>query len=170
MNEEQDDNIMDQFVTINDSLTLFKMQISSIQKMVKSVETDIKKKMNNIKKEKKKDKPKNKRAPSGFAKPTKVTKELCEFMNKPEGTEIARTEVTKTLTKYIKDNNLMGKNEEDKQKIIPDEKLKLLLGITDTDVNVIPVLNYFNMQKYMNKHFYSKKNSNTDNSDNSVAM
>ena len=34
-----------------------------------------------IKKDKKKEKQKTKRAPSGFAKPTKVTKELCEFMN-----------------------------------------------------------------------------------------
>ena len=92
--------ILEQFNTITDSLTLFKMQISTLQQHVKNVEKTVKKELRQ--KDKKKDKPKNKRAPSGFAKPTKVTKELCEFMDKPEGSEIARTEVTKALVIYIK--------------------------------------------------------------------
>jgi chromatin remodeling complex protein RSC6 len=145
---------MEQFTTINDSLTLFKMQITNLQKVVKTVEKDVKKELKNIKKDKKKEKPKSKRAPSGFAKPTKVTKELCEFMNKPEGSEIARTEVTKALVNYIKENNLIELGEDSKNKIVPDEKLKSLLGIHDEELND---LTYFNIQKYMNKHFYSKK-------------
>jgi chromatin remodeling complex protein RSC6 len=161
MSEEQEpeDNtldtwIMEQFTTINDSLTLFKMQITNLQKVVKTVEKDVKKELKNIKKDKKKEKPKTKRAPSGFAKPTKVTKELCEFMNKPEGSEIARTEVTKALVNYIKKNNLIELGEDSKNKIVPDDKLKSLLGIQDKELND---LTYFNIQKYMNKHFYSKK-------------
>jgi len=146
--------IMEEFTTINDSLTLFKMQITNLQKVVKTVEKDVKRELKNIKKDKKKDKPKSKRAPSGFAKPTKVTKELCEFMNKPEGSEIARTEVTKALVNYIKENNLIELGEDSKNKIVPDEKLKSLLGIQDEELND---LTYFNIQKYMNKHFYSKK-------------
>jgi len=146
--------IMEQFTTINDSLTLFKMQITNLQKVVKTVEKDVKKELKNIKKDKKKEKPKTKRAPSGFAKPTKVTKELCEFMNKPEGSEIARTEVTKALVNYIKENKLIESGEDSKNKIVPDQKLKNLLGIEDQELND---LTYFNIQKYMNKHFYSKK-------------
>ena len=146
--------IMEKFNTINDSLTLFKMEISTLQKLVKNVEKDVTKELNNIKKSKKKEKSKTKRAPSGFAKPTKVTKELCEFMNKPEGSEIARTEVTKALVSYIKSNNLIELGETTKNKIVPDEKLKNLLGIQCEEVNE---LTYFNIQKYMNKHFYSKK-------------
>ena len=146
--------IMEQFTTINDSLTLFKMQITNLQKVVKTVEKDVKKELKNIKKDKKNDKPKSKRAPSGFAKPTKVTKELCDFMNKPEGSEIARTEVTKALVNYIKENNLIELGEDSKNKIVPDDKLKSLLGIQDGELNG---LTYFNIQKYMNKHFYSKK-------------
>jgi len=156
--ETQDDTletwIMEQFTTINDSLTLFKMQITNLQKVVKTVEKDVRKELKNIKKDKKKDKPKVKRAPSGFAKPTKVTKELCDFMNKPEGSEIARTEVTKALVNYIKENNLIELGEDSKNKIVPDEKLKSLLGIQDEELSD---LTYFNIQKYMNKHFYSKK-------------
>jgi hypothetical protein len=147
--------IMEKFNTINDSLTLFKMEISTLQKLVKNVEKDVTKELNNIKKSKKKEKSKTKRAPSGFAKPTKVTKELCDFMNKPEGSEIARTEVTKALVSYIKSNNLIELGETTKNKIVPDEKLKNLLGIQYEEVNE---LTYSNIQKYMNKHFYSKKN------------
>ena len=150
--------IMDQFTTINDSLTLFKMQISTLQQQLKTVEKNVRKELKNIKNDKKNDKPKIKtpRAPSGFAKPTKVTKELCEFMEKPEGTEIARTEVTKALVNYIKSNNLLEQGINLKNKIVPDEKLKSLLGIQGNDLND---LTYFNIQKYMNKHFYSSKNA-----------
>jgi len=159
--ETQDDIletwIIKQFTTINDSLTLFKMQITNLQKVVKTVEKDVKRELKNIKKDNKKDKPKAKRAPSGFAKPTKVTKELCDFMNKPEGSEIARTEVTKALVNYIKENNLIELGEDSKNKIVPDNKLKSLLGIQDKELSE---LTYFSIQKYMNKHFYSKKETN----------
>jgi chromatin remodeling complex protein RSC6 len=75
-----------------------------------------------------------------------------------EGTKLARTKVTQYLFKYIKDNNLtetyLGFNEETgknqkKTKIILDDKLKLLIDV-DKDENEI---NYFNIQKLMNKHF-----------------
>ena len=146
--------IIEQFTTIYDNLTLFKMQITNLQKVVKTVEKDVLKQLKNIKKNKKNYKPKAKRAPSGFAKPTKVTKELCDFMNKPEGSEIARTEVTKALVNYIKENNLIEIGDDSKNKIVPDEKLKSLLGIQYEEFGY---LTYFNIQKYMNKHFYSKK-------------
>jgi chromatin remodeling complex protein RSC6 len=152
------DHIIEQFNTISDSLTLFKMEIGNLQKLVKTVEKDVKKELKNVKREKQIASPK-KRAPSGFAKPTKVTKELCEFMNKPEGSEIARTEVTKALVSYIKENNLIEINS-GKNNIIPDEKLKSLLGLENEDLSS---LNYFNIQKYMNKHFYSKKTSTDSN-------
>jgi len=147
-------DITNQFTNINNSLTLFKMQINNLQLQVRNVEKNVKKKLKNIAKTTKNAETKIKRAPSGFAKPTKVTKELCEFMDKPEGTEIARTEVTKVLIHYIKSNNLLEQGEDTKNKIIPDTKLKNLLGITDEELSD---LNYFNIQKYMNKHFYSNK-------------
>ena len=81
---------------------------------------------------------------SGFAKPTKISSELCKFMGKEEGTEIARTDVTKYIIAYIKENKLgQSKN------IKPDEKLQKLLGIKEE-------ITYFNIQKYMNKHLIKK--------------
>lgn len=151
---EQLNSILVQFNTINDTLTLFKMQISALQQHVKSVEKNVRKELKNG--SKKNDKIKTKRAPSGFAKPTQVTKELCDFMDRPEGTEFARTQVTKTLISYIKTHNLLGKSDDLKTKIVPDLKLQNLLGLNESDYLD---LTYFNIQKYMNKHFISNKSS-----------
>jgi len=154
MSEDANKNIFDAFTTINNSLTLFKMQFNTLQLQVRTLEKNVKKEMKPTKKECKLLEPKPKKAPSGFAKPTKVTKELCEFMDKPEGTEIARTEVTKVLVNYIKTNNLQELTAVSKNKIVPDDKLKTLLGLNVEETNE---LTFFNIQKYMNKHFISKK-------------
>jgi chromatin remodeling complex protein RSC6 len=132
------------------------MQLNSLQQQLKNLEKSVNKELKAVKKvSEKADKPKKPRAPSGFAKPTKVTKELCDFMNRPEGTEIARTEVTKILSEYIKTNKLQEQSENAKNKIVPDDKLRSLLGIsTEESTN----LTFFNIQKYMNKHFISAKN------------
>jgi chromatin remodeling complex protein RSC6 len=89
---------------------------------------------------------KKKRAPSGFAKPTIISQELCDFLGKDQGTEMARTEVTKELTNYIKDNKLQ--DESDRRKILPDKKLKKLLNVAPGEE-----VTYFNLQKYMKVHF-----------------
>ncbi len=155
--ENKFDTIFNEFNTINDTLTLFKMQISTLQQHVKNVEKNVKKELKNYIKEKQKETIKPKREPSGFAKPTKVTNELCEFMDKPIGSKIARTEVNKALSNYIKEHNLLQSNSDTKRKqIIPDEKLKNLLKLDNNEQN----LTYFNIQKYMNKHFYTNNSEN----------
>lgn len=145
--------IIESFNTINDSLTLFKMQISTVQQQLRGLEKDIKKELKSKKNSKKKISTIPKK-PSGFAKPTKVTKELCAFLEQPEGTEVARTEVTKSLIQYIKSNKLDNRDVKGTI-IVPDDKLKTLLNIDDSELTE---LTYFNIQKYMNKHFISKKN------------
>jgi chromatin remodeling complex protein RSC6 len=151
-------DIFEQFESIMEHMVLFKSQIGLIQTQFKGLEKNVRKQMNSLKKVSLKNKNKGNRKPSGFAKPTRVTKELCDFMNKDEGSEIARTEVTRALISYIDLNNLQ--NETNKKVISPDEKLKDLLGINEDQE-----LTYFNLQKYMNKHFISlKSNSNESNS------
>jgi len=131
-------------------LSVVKIQINALRQTLKQLENqlekNVKKRMKGLKKEVTKNKIKGNRKPSGFAKPSKVTKELCEFMKKNEGTEIARTEVTKALIEYIKENKL--ENQTNSKIIVPDEKLKFLLGIEEGQE-----LTYFNIQKYMTKHF-----------------
>jgi upstream activation factor subunit UAF30 len=86
------------------------------------------------------------RAPSGFVKPTRISDELAKFLDKPAGSEMARTEVTRDINKYIRTNNLQDK--ENGRKINPDTKLAALLKLKKTDE-----LTYFNLQKYMSPHF-----------------
>ena len=144
--DEQNNELFKQFDDIISSLNMVKGQINFLQNNLKQLEKDVKKQMKGLKKEAEKNKNKGNRAPSGFAKPSKVTNELCAFMNKSEGSEIARTEVTKALVAYIKENKL--ENETNRKIIMPDNKLKFLLGVEDGQE-----LTFFNIQKYMNKHF-----------------
>lgn len=86
------------------------------------------------------------RQPSGFVKPTKISDELAKFLDKPIGTEMARTVVTREINKYINDHHL--KDKDNGRKINPDAKLRALLKIQATDD-----LTYFNLQTYMAPHF-----------------
>ena len=67
-------------------------------------------------------------------------------LDKPCGTEMARTDVTREINKYIRANNLQDKS--NGRKINPDKPLTQLLKVSD---NV--ELTYFNLQKYMGPHF-----------------
>jgi len=100
----------------------------------------------NQKKSSKRGKKAGSRAPSGFVKPTRISDELAKFLDKPTGTEMARTEVTRDINTYIRSHNLQDK--ENGRKINPDSKLATLLKLTDKDE-----LTYFNLQRYMSPHF-----------------
>jgi hypothetical protein len=90
------------------------------------------------------------RAPSGFVKPTRISDELAQFLEQPLGSEMARTEVTRDINKYIRTNNLQDKT--NGRKIIPDVKLSALLKIQNGEE-----LTYFNLQRYMSCHFAKSK-------------
>ena len=89
------------------------------------------------------------RAPSGFVKPTPISKELAEFLGKTDGSEMARTEVTREINAYIRNNSLQDK--ENGRRINPDAKLKSLLKLKKGEE-----LTYFNLQRYMSPHFSVK--------------
>jgi upstream activation factor subunit UAF30 len=89
------------------------------------------------------------RAPSGFVKPTPISKELAEFLGKTDGSEMARTEVTREINAYIRNHSLQDK--ENGRRINPDAKLKSLLKLKKGEE-----LTYFNLQRYMSPHFAAK--------------
>lgn len=104
------------------------------------------KKMQKIQKKRSKTASGDKRAPSGFAKPAKLSDELCSFLGVGAGTLMARTDVTKEVNQYIKSNKLQ--NPENKRHIVPDTKLAKLLKTKPADE-----VTYFNLQTYMRHHY-----------------
>ena len=127
------------FQTMLTSFNALKTELRSLEKItVKQLK--VAEKLSNKKRRK------GNRAPSGFVKPSLISDELAKFLDKPCGTEMARTDVTREINKYIRANNLQDKS--NGRKINPDKQLTQLLKIEDS-----VDLTYFNLQKYMGPHF-----------------
>ena len=88
-----------------------------------------------------------KNSPSGFAKPNKISDELCDFIGEPRGTEKSRTDITRFINAYIKEHNL--NKPENKRFILPDEKLRKILNVDAKEE-----INYFILQKLISNHFH----------------
>jgi len=139
---------------LNELSLEFVAKIQQLSSLVSSLKNDFrtleKKYQREIKLNQKKNSKRAKRtgtrAPSGFVKPTLISDELANFLDKPTGSEMARTEVTRDINTYIRSHNLQDKA--NGRKINPDTKLASLLKLTDKDE-----LTYFNLQKYMSPHF-----------------
>jgi len=145
------ETILGEFKQLSDMIYQMKNSITILQNQVKLMEKEKNKKIKRLEKELQKRKERRSREPSGFAKPTKISNKLCEFLNKPPGSEVARTEVTQHLISYIKKHNLQNKN--NKSFINPDEKLSELLSVDSADN-----ITYFNIQGFMNQHFIKGNN------------
>lgn len=87
---------------------------------------------------------KKSRSSGGVSAPVPLSPELCEFLNKPDGYQAARTEVTKQINAYIKQHGLQLQH--NRSFFAPDEKLTQLLGTSER-------LSFFSLQSHMNKHF-----------------
>jgi chromatin remodeling complex protein RSC6 len=85
------------------------------------------------------------RKPSGFAKPSYMSPELCTFLDLPSEAELARTEVTKRVLNYIKEKELQ--NKETKRNIDMDEKLEILLQPNGE------IVTYFSIQRLLKVHY-----------------
>ena len=140
-----------QFSGIIGTLSAFKSQITMLQNQLRALDKSVNKQIKAFHKEAKKNKNKGNRKPSGFAVPTKISDELCEFMDKPKGSTVARTEVTQYIIQYIKDNKLQW--DENRKIIKPNAPLKNLLDVKNDDE-----VTYFNIQRYMNRHFIKESN------------
>ncbi len=130
---------------IYSSLTNMKQYITQVTNKVKDLEKTYRKEQKAVNKDKEKRNKGNKQ-PSGFAKPTHVSDELCNFMNREKGSRIARTDVTKYIINYIKTKNL--EDSQKKNRILPNENLKHLLGVKENEE-----VTYFNLQRLINPHF-----------------
>jgi chromatin remodeling complex protein RSC6 len=143
--EVKEEVVESPFLALEDKMS----QLSAVLKEVNLHLKTVKKEYERLKKTA--DKVERKRAnarstPNGFAKPTKISDELCVFLGVPKGTEKSRTEVTREINKYVKAKNLS--DPKNKRIIRPDATLKKLLNSTDKDE-----VTYFNLQKFLKHHF-----------------
>lgn len=84
--------------------------------------------------------------PSGFARPGPVSKELRAFLGMKDDELIARTQVAKRVSEYIKDHSL--KNPDNNKEIIIDKKLATLFNVPERSK-----VAFFQIQGYLTSHF-----------------
>jgi len=136
------DNVLS---TIIDKVNLLSAAIKDIQTNLKVLSKEYDKQQKIIEKAQKK-RQNAKNSPSGFAKPNKISDELCDFIGVPHGTEKSRTDITRLINAYVKEHNL--NKPENKRFILPDDKLKKILNVGDSEE-----INYFILQKLISHHF-----------------
>ena len=136
------DNLVSTIIEkVNTLFTSFK----EVQALLKVLSKEYDKQQKIIEKAQKK-RQNAKNSPSGFAKPNKISDELCDFIGVPHGTEKSRTDITRFINTYVKEHNL--NKPENKRFILPDEKLKKILNVGDKED-----INYFILQKLISHHF-----------------
>ena len=151
--QEQEDNYDSEFSEIQgslkDALALIKSLSTKLNALEKRVARD-RKVMNKKMKGRVKRVVDPNKPPSGFAKPGPISAELAKFLKIGKDELIARTEVTKRITKYCQEKNLQ--KAEDKRTIHADKTLRDLLRLKKGDE-----LTFFNLQKYMKIHYPNKE-------------
>jgi hypothetical protein len=144
---EESVDLSGDFTAVMANMTNLRHQLSAVMGEVRSLQKRSDREMKAALKSSHKRKNKNSnRAPSGFVKPTLISDQLADFLSKPHGSLIARTEVTREINAYIRANKLQDTT--NGRKINPDAKLKKLLSVKTEDE-----LTYFNLQRFMSQHF-----------------
>ena len=91
-------------------------------------------------------KAKERASKNGFSKPLDVSEKLKTFLNLADGEQISRSDVTKRISAYVKENGL--KHPDNGRVIVLDEKLTTLLSPP-----VGEQITYLNIQKYLSSHY-----------------
>ena len=142
--EDKPSSIEDRFSALASAVASIRSDLSKVHSQLKDLEKFAKKEIK-LAQGKKVSAPVSKRKPTGFAVPGPISQALADFLGSSSD-KLARTEVTKGVVAYIKENGLQ--NPDNKRVILPDAKLKVLLGCSDDDE-----VTYFNLQKFLNHHF-----------------
>lgn len=138
-------HLLGQLKTLQNTLKELTVYTSKLEKRVSKDQRVLQKRVNGKRRRKT-----NSDSPSGFAKPGPVSDELRSFLKLDKDELISRTNVTKRINQYCKDNGLQ--NEKDKRILNADKTLMKLLRLKKGEE-----LTFFNLQKYMKIHFPNKE-------------
>lgn len=130
------------------SLETIQAEIAALRADVKSL-TKIIRKIKNTQEDPTGEKAKARAENNGFNRKQEVSPKLREFLGIQEGELISRSEVTKSINKYITEKGL--KHPENGRQLILDDTLKELLQ-PPADVQVT----YLNLQKYLSPHYVKR--------------
>jgi len=144
-----------------DLMLELKREVQELKKMQRDHELALKEASKRSRKKRVRDE-NSTRKPSGFASPVVVSDELYSFLTNfgiNKGDPIARTDVTRYVTTYIKDNDLQ--NHENRREIVPDAVLHKLFGPAmehkdPNDASSPLVYTYLKLQRYLSQHFPKK--------------
>ncbi len=150
--EETVPDLQEQFQQVLSQCTALRSQLTTLTTQVRVLSKRTDRELKAARKVGRKKKRTGNRQPSGFVKPTKISNELALFLGKPKDSEMARTDVTREINKYIRAHNLQ--DPKNGRHILADAKLKKLLKLKKDDN-----LTYFNLQKYMSPHFAKASSS-----------
>jgi len=142
-----DSSLTNAFTELLGQLTSLRSQLTTITGQVRSLQKRTDRELKLAQKAgRRRARKSGNRAPSGFVKPTLISLELANFLNKAQGTEMARTAVTREINSYIRAHSLQ--DPKNGRRILPDTKLRKLLKVGKAEE-----LTYFNLQRYMSPHF-----------------
>ena len=132
------------------------MSLESIQSELSALRTDVKnlakmvRKIRSTQDDPDGEKAKKRAENNGFNRKQEITPALRAFLELPDGELVSRSEVTKSVNKYITEKGL--KHPENGRQIIMDDKLKELLAPPEG-----VVVTYLNLQKYLSPHYVKKQ-------------
>lgn len=172
--EETTESSVEDSVSFSEAMKALVQEIGTLRTQIRTIETNLKSVRLLYKEELKANKSNKRRKPKveggeprarhGFVKPTLVSDALASFLGEPVGSMIARPQVTKKISEYVKANNCFcpmdSEDKVNKTIIIPDAKLAKLLGppvflYSKKKPELGKGYNYFNLQSYLKEqnHF-----------------
>ena len=150
--DKDSDNVVEEKALGDTLINEITDKISSVQIEMKSIQQTLKLLVKEYEKQKKiiakvqKKRDNAKKSPSGFAKPCKISNELCKFVGIPDGSERSRTDITRYINAYVKEKNL--NNPENRREFFPDDKLRAILNVDEKEK-----VTYFILQRLIAHHF-----------------
>jgi len=155
------ESIVKDYIVITQEIDVILKTLLDSQRSLKNLKKDLDKshlrELKNVKKKKKSDNNvKSNKEPSGFNKPALVPDEFCKQpWGCDEGQLIPRTQLTKMVYDYIKDNDLQ--DPADKRIIHPDDNVKSLFHLEPGQC-----LEFKTFQTYMAKLYKKGKEQDSD--------
>lgn len=154
--KEGDENSSDNTSLNDNAIVALVEKITSLASLIKDIQASVKPvvkehdKLRKIVDRIQKKRENARKSPSGFAKPNKISNELCDFIGVPHGTEKSRTDITRYINAYVKEKDLNKPS--NRRIILPDEKLKKILKINNDEE-----VTFFILQRLISHHFPSNK-------------